>query len=320
MSSDPLLSRTDTNDSESRSSSPLSSHKLANEIHINLDSPHFNDVLSGNRRHSLLRTIDSSMENLDDENHETKQDNKSSSSSTLKSSSSQSSSGAPMFLDLDDSATTMTTNDFPRPKFTREHSVERNSKTHQLNESMTSLVEFDLTDDTLRSLFNVMDVNRDGLVTFTQFRQCLRDRGVKGSDEKFKMLFRITDQDNDGHVSFQQFVQAVQTIQMHFFYDKKRVSDFMEKKKNQDNETRVSIWAYNRRSLSLSLSLLSLFYASLTPYDNIGTRVEKWTPTEFSQNHQSFFFNEMPKWAAVRVVFEARENSRVESQEISLVA
>jgi len=30
--------------------------------------------------------------------------------------------------------------------------------------------------------------------------------------------------------------------------------------------------------------------------------VEKWTPTEFSQNHQSFFFNEMPEWAAVHWV------------------
>ena len=30
--------------------------------------------------------------------------------------------------------------------------------------------------------------------------------------------------------------------------------------------------------------------------------MEKWTPTEFSQNHQSFFFNEMPEWAAVHWV------------------
>ena len=84
-------------------------------------------------------------------------------------------------------------------------------------------------------------------MTFSQFRQCLRDRGVKGSDEKFKLLFHITDQDNDGHVSFEQFVQAVQTIQMHFFYDKKRVSEFMTKNKNEANETRVSVWAYNRK-------------------------------------------------------------------------
>ena len=250
-SSDPLLTRTETSDSSgSPSRSPPLSGKITNEIHINLDSPHFNDVLCGNRRHSLLRTIDSSNALAQMDDHETKMEK----DATLKSSSSQntgdsltSSSGAPMFLDLDNTIATTTTDYLPRPKFIREHSVERNSKSHQLNESMTSLVEFDLTEDTLRSLFNVMDVNRDGLVTFSQFRQCLRDRGVKGSDEKFKLLFHITDQDNDGHVSFEQFVQAVQTIQMHFFYDKKRVSEFMTKNKNEANETRVSVWAYNRK-------------------------------------------------------------------------
>eukprot|EP00940_MAST-03C_sp_MAST-3C-sp2_P001524 g1524.t1 len=169
--------------------------------------------------------------------------------------------------------------DLDSARFTEPSAIERQLSNglsnHQLSSS--SLVDFDLTEDTLKGLFNKMDVNKDGMATLEEFRNCLRARGVMGSNEKFKKLFRITDSDNDGHVSFAQFVQAVQCVQMHACYDRtrrKRGGTIM----GEVRAGTIHVLNYSR------------------------TRVERLSPSDFNIRHRQFFFSETPKWSNVQWV------------------
>jgi Ca2+-binding EF-hand superfamily protein len=65
--------------------------------------------------------------------------------------------------------------------------------------------------DTARTVFDSFDVNKDGLLTATEFHQVMMELGVTGHTvEQAQALLDRQDADGDGTVSFEEFWGAYQ--------------------------------------------------------------------------------------------------------------
>jgi len=57
-------------------------------------------------------------------------------------------------------------------------------------------------------VFDLLDANKDGVVTFNEFKETVVGLGVKISENSGKLLFELFDKDADGKVSFGEFHAA----------------------------------------------------------------------------------------------------------------
>lgn len=68
--------------------------------------------------------------------------------------------------------------------------------------------------DTARTVFDTFDVNKDGFLTATEFRQVMTELGVADLTlEQAQALLDRQDTDSDGTVSFDEFWSAYQHAQ-----------------------------------------------------------------------------------------------------------
>lgn len=64
-------------------------------------------------------------------------------------------------------------------------------------------------------MFDLMDVNKDGFITFEEAKDCLKNFSgdfarALGSDPNWKDIFKSLDSDGDGKLDYNEFIQAAQ--------------------------------------------------------------------------------------------------------------
>ena len=60
----------------------------------------------------------------------------------------------------------------------------------------------------LKKAFDVMDANKDGVVTKDELRTLLKGLGEEVTDEVVDEMINIADENGDGKVQFEEFVNA----------------------------------------------------------------------------------------------------------------
>ena len=63
----------------------------------------------------------------------------------------------------------------------------------------------------LKKAFDVMDANKDGVVTKDELRTLLKGLGEDVTDEVVDEMINIADENGDGKVQFDEFVKAATT-------------------------------------------------------------------------------------------------------------
>lgn len=59
--------------------------------------------------------------------------------------------------------------------------------------------------------FNVMDLDKDGFISFEDLRLFLESIGEQRSDEQVRQMLRDADVDGDEHISYDEFVRLMLT-------------------------------------------------------------------------------------------------------------
>ena len=60
----------------------------------------------------------------------------------------------------------------------------------------------------LKKAFEVMDANKDGVVTRDELKTLLKGLGESVTDEVVDEMIKIADENNDGKIQFEEFVKA----------------------------------------------------------------------------------------------------------------
>ena len=60
----------------------------------------------------------------------------------------------------------------------------------------------------LKKAFEVMDANKDGVVTKDELKQLLKGLGEEVTDEVVDEMIKIADENGDGKIQFEEFVKA----------------------------------------------------------------------------------------------------------------
>ena len=75
-----------------------------------------------------------------------------------------------------------------------------------LNNKMTKLTAEQSAE--LKKAFEVMDANKDGVVTKEELSQLLKGLGEDVTDEVVEEMIKIADDNGDGKIQFEEFVKA----------------------------------------------------------------------------------------------------------------
>lgn len=85
------------------------------------------------------------------------------------------------------------------------------------------------------ALFNKIDGNHDGVITFDEFKELHRKAGSTISDEQLNDLFKQIDQSNNGLIEYEEFAPAFFTLSKDKLRDKAQVM-FYEMDENKDGQ------------------------------------------------------------------------------------
>ncbi|ELP85447.1 centrin-2, putative [Entamoeba invadens IP1] len=64
----------------------------------------------------------------------------------------------------------------------------------------------------MRKLFNEVDIDHSGLITFFEFKKCMKKINVDPEQPSVKMAFSVADTDNSGKINFQEFCTVIETM------------------------------------------------------------------------------------------------------------
>lgn len=71
-------------------------------------------------------------------------------------------------------------------------------------------MEADKLKGALKTLFQSIDVDKNGVIDINELRELFRKIGIELNDEEFRITFSSFDINNDGKIDFSEFVNGLQ--------------------------------------------------------------------------------------------------------------
>lgn len=150
--------------------------------------------------------------------------------------------------------------------------------------------EFDVTEERLRRLFNVFDLDQDGRISYDKLRRGLdyHTTSFESSvdEESFQVLLHHLDMDNSGDISFEEFSEGIRLIMLRSLFCTVASANI------DDNSILTEVFDYNSQRLE---RLIVAGFRQRRQVDVTAT-----SSTVSTMSVQDFFFSHRPEWITMR--------------------